>query len=120
LNTFRRQFSEQHGVDLVFEQDAMKALEELGTQRNMSVMKLCSDLFRDFQYGMKLIQNNTGEKVFKLSREAIEAPDAYLSELVVASYPEHQRKPAAAEKTGVKAQKAAEKSSNEDEEKEPS
>ncbi len=90
LNSFRRQFSEQHGVELVFEQDAMKALEELSQQRNMSVMKLCSDLFRDFQYGVKLIQNNTGEKVFKLAREAVENPDAYLSALVVDSYPDYQ------------------------------
>ncbi len=91
LNTFRRQFNDQHGVELVFEQDAMKALEELSTERNMSVMKLCSDLFRDFQFGLKLIQKNTGEKHFKLSRKAVEDPDGFLSSLVVASYPEHQR-----------------------------
>lgn len=91
LNSFRRQFRETHGLDLAFEQDAMRALEELSEQRNMSVMKLCSDLFRDFQYGMKLVQNNTGEQVFKLSREAIEDPDAYLSALVVNSYPDRTR-----------------------------
>lgn len=91
LNSFRRQFSEQHGVELVFDQKAMKALEELSQQRNLSVMKLCSDLFRDFQYGMKLIQNNTGEKVFKLSCDAVDDPDAYLSALVVDSYPAHMR-----------------------------
>jgi len=92
LNSFRRQFSEQHGVDLVFDQDAMQALEELSQKLNISVMKLCSDLFRDFQFGMKLIQKNTGEKTFKLTREAVEDPDAYLSSLVVTSYPEHRRK----------------------------
>lgn len=91
LNSFRRQFSEQHGVDLVFDQDAMKSLEDLSKERNMSVLKLCSDLFRDFQFGLKLIQKNTGEKIFKLSQDAVEDPDAYLSSLVVASYPEHQR-----------------------------
>lgn len=91
LNSFRRQFSEQHGVELVFDQDAMKAIEDLSQQRHMSVMKLCSDLFRDFQFGLKLVQKNTGEKIFKLSREAVEDPDAYLSSLVVTSYPEHQR-----------------------------
>ena len=92
LNSFRRQFRDQHGLDLVFDQDAMKAVEDLSQERNMSVMKLCSDLFRDFQFGMKLIQKNTGEKTFKLSRDAVEDPDAFLSSLVVTSYPEHQRK----------------------------
>jgi len=92
LNSFRRQFSEQHGVELVFDQDAMRALEELSEKRNMSVMMLCSDLFRDFQFGLKLVQKNTGERTFKLSREAVEDPDAYLSSAVVTSYPEHQRK----------------------------
>ena len=92
LNAFRRQFTEKHGAELVFDQDAMKALEELSLERNMSVMKLCSDLFHDYQFGVKLIQKNTGEKTFKLSREAVEDPDAYLSTLVVNSYPEHQRK----------------------------
>ncbi|NOX99702.1 MAG: hypothetical protein GXP30_08250, partial [Verrucomicrobia bacterium] len=95
------------GVDLVFDQDAMKALEELSQERNMSVLKLCSDLFRDFQFGLKLIQKNTGEKTFKLSREAVEDPDDYLSSLVVTSFPEHQRK-------GKSAKKKTKKKSTED------
>ncbi|MED5419305.1 MAG: hypothetical protein VYA27_11420, partial [Verrucomicrobiota bacterium] len=42
--------------------------------------------FRDVQFGLKLIQKNTGRACFELGPEAVEDPDNYLSELVVRSY----------------------------------
>ena len=38
------------------------------------------------QFGLKLIQKNTGRKTFELGSEAVEDPDIYLSDLVVQSY----------------------------------
>ncbi|MCL4104684.1 UNVERIFIED_CONTAM: hypothetical protein GTU68_004638 [Idotea baltica] len=86
LSTFRRKFFETHGVKLKFEPDAVAAISELQEQRNMSALNLCDQLFHDYQFGLKLIQKNTNQDTFSLSKEAVEDPDKFLSGLVVASY----------------------------------
>jgi len=47
---------------------------------------LCAHLFKDYQFGLSLIKKNTGRTKFVLNAEAIDAPDKFLSELVVQSY----------------------------------
>ena len=54
--------------------------------RHQVFVDLCAHLFKDFQFGLSLIKKNTGRKQFVLDREAIEAPDKFLSELVLRSY----------------------------------
>ena len=48
--------------------------------------ELCRRLFKDYPFGLQLIAANTGEKQFALPPRAVEEPDRYLSDLVVASY----------------------------------
>jgi ATP-dependent Clp protease ATP-binding subunit ClpX len=43
-------------------------------------------LFKDFQFGLSLIKKNTGRTQFALNAAAIDAPDKFLSDLVVQSY----------------------------------
>ncbi|MEX2581330.1 MAG: AAA family ATPase [Verrucomicrobiales bacterium] len=86
IAAFRRKFEQEHGVRLVFESDAVARLDEVAKQRNQSVLQLCEELFRDYQFGLKLIQRNTGRRSFSLTAAAIDAPDRYLSNLVVSSY----------------------------------
>ncbi len=52
----------------------------------MSVMQLCEQIFSDYQFGLKLIEKNSGQDRFVLPLEAVEKPDRYLSGLVVKSY----------------------------------
>jgi ATP-dependent Clp protease ATP-binding subunit ClpX len=52
----------------------------------MSMSELCAHLFKDFQFGLSLIHKNMGRKSFVLDRAAVDAPDKFLSELVVQSY----------------------------------
>ncbi len=86
INSFRRQFAEEHGIRLVFEPDAVAAINEACGEQNVNALQFCHERFRDFQFGAKLIQKNTGQDSFSLPREAIEDPDRWLSNLVVASY----------------------------------
>ncbi len=86
IAAFRRKFEKEHGVRLVFENEAVARLDELAQGRNQSVLGLCEDLFRDFQFGLKLIQRNTGRNTFSLPAAAIDGPDRWLSNLVVSSY----------------------------------
>jgi ATP-dependent Clp protease ATP-binding subunit ClpX len=86
LASFRRRFAEHHDVKISFENAAVARLEEISKQRNMSVMQLCEQAFSDYQFGLKLIEKNSGQDRFVLPLEAVERPDRYLSGLVVQSY----------------------------------
>ncbi len=86
IATFRRRFEEDHGVSLIFDSDAVAKVADLSSQQGQSVLQLCEERFRDFQFGLQLIRKNTGQKTFPVTGEAVEDPDRYLSNLVVASY----------------------------------
>jgi hypothetical protein len=52
----------------------------------MSMAELTAHLFRDFHFGLNLVRKNSGQNKFILPVPAVEAPDKFLSELVVQSY----------------------------------
>ena len=52
-----------------------------------SPLNECNTLFKDYQFGLKLIQKNTGRRNdFQITSEAVVDPDTYLSSMVVNSY----------------------------------
>ena len=88
LGVFCRDFREEHGVDLVLTDQALARLTEEAAEQGRSLLQLCRQRFRDVQFGLKLIQKNTGRTRFELGVEAVADPDKYLSDLVVRSYRE--------------------------------
>ena len=83
---FADRFSREHGVELTFSSGAIDRLLERAEAERMKMNDLCAHLFKDFQFGLSLIRKNTGRTGFVLDREAIDAPDKFLSELVLQSY----------------------------------
>ena len=83
---FALRFREEHGLELVFDEDAVKALVEQGIAQDKTIRGLCEIKFRDFQHGLKLIANNTGRAVFTITRATVEAPDRELSRWIVESF----------------------------------
>ena len=83
---FCRDFSEQHGVELIFTDGAVTKLADQAVEQGRSLLQLCRQRFRDVQFGLKLIQKNTGRTSFEMGEEAVDDPDKYLSDQVVQSY----------------------------------
>jgi ATP-dependent Clp protease ATP-binding subunit ClpX len=83
---FAEEFQRLHGLELKFEPDAIARLVERAHAERMPMADLCAHLFKDYQFGLSLVQKNTGQKSFVLGRKAIEAPDKFLSDLVVQSH----------------------------------
>ena len=79
-------FGKEHGLEIVFDEAALRRLVERAHTERMSMKDLCAHLFKDYQFGLSLVKTNTGRTKFVLSGETIDAPDRYLSELVVHSY----------------------------------
>ena len=86
LEVFCRDFRAEHGVELVLSAEALAKLAEEAASQGRSLLQLCRQRFRDVQFGLKLIQKNTGRTRFELGVEAVVDPDNYLSDLVVRSY----------------------------------
>lgn len=83
---FARRFEEEHGLALHFEPDAVHAILTRATHEGSTVEALCAKLFKDFPFGLQLVARGSGRKSFVLGRDAVSAPDQFLSDLVVASY----------------------------------
>ena len=73
-------------VVVKLEDDAVALLVKTAGEQARSVFQVARQIFRDYQFGLKLIQKNTNQKEFVLTEAAVEDPDKFLSELVVQSY----------------------------------
>ena len=83
---FAEKFSSEHGLEFVFDDGAVRRLVERAQAERMTMGDLCAHLFKDYQFGLDLIKKNTGQTRFIINAEAVNAPDKFLSELVVQSY----------------------------------
>src|SRR3954468_11534261 len=83
---FAEKFSKDHELEIVFDESAVHRLVERAQAERMTMGDLCAHLFKDFQFGLSLIKKNTGKTQFVLNAAAIDAPDKFLSDLVVQSY----------------------------------
>jgi ATP-dependent Clp protease ATP-binding subunit ClpX len=83
---FAERFRESHGLTLRFTDEAVEHLISLAQEQALPVRDLCASRFKDYQFGLKLIAQNTGQAEFVIGRDAVETPDKVLSDWVVASY----------------------------------
>jgi hypothetical protein len=83
---FAEKFSKEHGLEIIFDDPAVHRLVERAQAERMTMANMCAHLFKDYQFGLSLIKKNTGQTQFMLNAAAIDAPDKFLSDLVVQSY----------------------------------
>ena len=94
VQEFAERFRENHGLTVRFTPEAAEALVSLALKDSLQVRDVCAAKFKDYQFGLKLIAQNTGQQEFAIDREAVENPDKMLSDWVVASYRKNGEKPA--------------------------
>ena len=83
---FAERFKNEHGLEIVFDESGLRRLIDRAQDEHMTMMELCGHLFKDYQFGLSLIQKNNGQTTFVLNASAVNEPDKYLSDLVVQSY----------------------------------
>lgn len=83
---FAQRFRDSFGLTLKFTDEAADRLVSLAIEQNKTVRDLCAEKFKDFQFGLKLLSQNTSQTEFTIDADAVEAPDKVLSDWVVASY----------------------------------
>lgn len=83
---FAERFNETHRLKLAFTEKAADALVSMASDQNQQVRDFCATHFKDFQFGLKLVSQNTGQNEFELDVDAVQLPDKTLSQWVVESY----------------------------------
>jgi ATP-dependent protease Clp ATPase subunit len=83
---FAAAFSERHGVTLRFDEGAIAEIVRRAHDDGSAVSAWCERTFKDYQFGLSLIQKNSGTSEFVLPARAASDPDGLLSEWVVSSY----------------------------------
>jgi ATP-dependent Clp protease ATP-binding subunit ClpX len=86
VHEFAQRFRESFGLTLKFTDDAAEHLVSLALEQNKTVRDLCGEKFKDFQFGLRLLSQNTAKTEFIMDRAVVDAPEKALSEWVVASY----------------------------------
>lgn len=86
VHEFGERFFESHQLKLTFTEEAADLIAVQSEQQGIPVRDLCQQKFKDFQFGLKLIEQNTGQKEFTIDPPTVTEPDKVLSEWVVASY----------------------------------
>ena len=92
IDEFTQKFEANHGLIIRFTEDGMRKLLAIAAEGKNSLQEICQTRFRDFQFGLKLIAQNTGQSRFDLDAVAVENPEKVLSDWVVASYRDSQKK----------------------------
>jgi endopeptidase Clp ATP-binding regulatory subunit ClpX len=83
---FADRFQEKHQLRLDLQPDAMEALVDGALQAGRNMRDHCAVIFKDFEFGLKLVSKNSGQTSFAIDRSVIEAPDQAISRWVVGSY----------------------------------
>lgn len=86
VHEFAQRFRESHKLTIKFTEDAADLIARISERDGVPVRDLCANRFKDYQFGLKLIAQNTGQQEFTIDAPGVEEPDRILSEWVVASY----------------------------------
>jgi ATP-dependent Clp protease ATP-binding subunit ClpX len=83
---FAQRFSEKHRVRLEFEDDAVSRLVARAETERTYMRDLCERLFKDYEFGLKLVQDQTDGEVLRVPGSAVDDPDKFLSDWLVKHY----------------------------------
>src|SRR5438046_8340010 len=56
---FAEHFSNEHGLELVFDEAAVRRLVERAQTERMTMSDLCAQLFKDYVFGMTILKKTT-------------------------------------------------------------
>ena len=86
VEEFALRFQENHKMIIKFTEPATQLLVNEALEKSQSVRDLCANRFKEFQFGLKMIAQNSGQQEFVIDTDAVQTPEKVLSDWVVASY----------------------------------
>ncbi len=75
-------FLNMHDINIIFEDDAIAYIVEQFITCPVNLEDFCRELSRNFEHGLKLIREKTGNNRFSITRRALVTPEEYISDLI--------------------------------------
>jgi ATP-dependent Clp protease ATP-binding subunit ClpX len=82
IKTMEMQFLKKHGINIVFEEDAIDYIILQWQRFKTDLDAIYKQLSLNLEYGLKLVREKTGRNRFFLTRQALEAPEEFISQLL--------------------------------------
>lgn len=82
VKTIEMQFLKKHGINIVFEEEAIDSIIARWRDAAVNLDAIYQQLSTDLEYGLKLVREKTGRNRFFLTRMALDAPEAFIRQLL--------------------------------------
>jgi len=89
IKVFEDEFHDKQGFKIHFDDHAITAILFKALAENKTATAVCREISRDYDYAFRLVAERSGQIQFILPRAAVEAPEAYLDELIRDTYRKH-------------------------------
>jgi hypothetical protein len=86
VEEFEKAFQRRHGIFLQFNEEAMNRITEIALEEDGKGTTLCARMLKDYEHGLKLIRDRTGQREFVITREAVDHPEVFLNRMICEIY----------------------------------
>ena len=93
LQRFADGFKSDYHFTLKFDDEATGLLIQKALENDKTLRFICEETFKDFQYGLKIIARNTGQKTFTITAAVVKNADKELSQWVIDSFQNSKKAP---------------------------
>jgi hypothetical protein len=83
---FARRFSGRNEVEISFTEGAIDSLVAKVWDSGRDPLDYISQVFQNYEHGLKLIKEKTGKRDFSIPAEGMENPEKYLNRLIQETY----------------------------------
>ena len=80
IKEYEQEFMDKYKIRLNFLPEAVELISKKAIAEETDVRLVCSDIFQNYEYGLKLIKRNTGRSEFTITKEVIADPGGTLDE----------------------------------------
>ena len=82
VEEFEMDFQRRNGIYLQFSEEAIDRISEMILNEDGKAATIFSRLSKDYEHGLELIRDKTGQKEFIITREAVDNPEGYLDRTI--------------------------------------
>ncbi len=82
VEEFEMDFKRRNGIYLQFSEEAIDRISEMILNEDGKAATIFSRLSKDYEYGLELISDKTGQKEFIITRDAVDNPEGYLDRTI--------------------------------------
>jgi endopeptidase Clp ATP-binding regulatory subunit ClpX len=86
VERFERDFNRRTGLEIEFNEEALNRIIEIILNVEGQWSSIFSRLSKDYEYGLELIREKTGQSRFVITKEAVDDPEGYLNRMILEIY----------------------------------